>query len=453
MKKYFVKLFLVCCLLSVVCSPAFALSDKGFQTLDIFTKILHYVENDYVESVDDEKLLRGAIRGLLSNLDPHTVYLSPEVYKELKADTSGIFGGVGLEITVREGWVTVISAVEGTPAYKAGIQPGDRILKINGKSTKEMDLGDAVKEMRGSQGSKVTLAIGRKDLKQPFNVTLNRQIIKVPSVRAELLDGKYLYVKISSFQERTSEDLRKILKKYNKDVEANGLILDMRNNPGGLLDQAVKVSDQFLDGGVIVTTESRKKEVDRKEAAPDADGAKSHFPMIMLANGGSASAAEIVAGALQDHKRALLLGTQTFGKGSVQSIVELDDGSALKLTIAKYFTPSGRSIQALGIKPDILVEPTPPKLAKEKTPPRFQEKMLEGHLKGADEEEGAEKSETESFEEPVVDHQKTVALNYLKTWEAFKEQGTKTTDNRPKTENKRGATRYERRATSDEIRK
>ena len=430
MKKFLVILLLVLGPLSIVSGPSFALSDKGFQTLDIFSKILQYVESDYVETVDDQKLLRGAIRGMLSNLDPHTVYLSPEVYKELKADTSGIFGGVGLEITVRDGWVTVVSAVEGTPAFRAGILSGDRILKINGKSTKEMDLGDAVKEMRGKQGSKVILTISRRDMKQPFNVSLSRQIIKVPSVRAELLDNKYVYVKISSFQERTSDDLKKGLEKYKKEIQSGGLILDMRNNPGGLLDQAVKVSNQFLDGGVVVTTESRKKEIDRKEAEPDTNGTKSHFPLIVLVNGGSASAAEIVAGALQDHARALLMGTQTFGKGSVQSIVELDDGSALKLTIARYFTPSGRSIQAAGIRPDVIVEPAPTKVAKEGAPLRLREEYLEGHLKGTSEEEGApSKTVPELSQESPTDYQKQMALNYLKSWETFKGQGKGTADN------------------------
>lgn len=415
-------------------TKGFSLSEKGFETINIFTKILHYVENDYVETVDEQRLLRGAIRGLLSSLDPHTVYLSPDIYKELRADTSGIFGGVGLEITVRDGWITVVAAVEGTPAYRAGIQPGDRILKINGRSTKEMDLGDAVKEMRGKQGTKVILNIGRHSLKQPFDVSLSRQIIKVPSIRAEILDGKYLYAKIASFQERTGDDLKKALKKYAKEVQESGLILDMRNNPGGLLDQAVKVCDQFLESGVIVTTESRNKEIDRKEAGLDGDEA--HFPMIVLVNGGSASAAEIVAGALQDHGRALILGTQTFGKGSVQSIVELDDGSALKLTIAKYFTPKGRSIQAAGIRPDVIIEPAPTaKVAKEGAPVRLREEFLKGHLKGTSEEEG--KAQPEPIAEiPPVDYQKQVALNYLKSWEVFKsvrqETGNKKQEERKK---------------------
>ncbi|MBI5298681.1 MAG: S41 family peptidase [Deltaproteobacteria bacterium] len=438
-------LVLVLGLWSIVHSPAFALTQKGYETLGIFSRVLHYVEEDYVESVDEQRLLRGAIRGMLQVLDPHTVYLSPDVYKELKADTSGIFGGVGLEITVRDGWITVVSGVEGTPAFKAGIQSGDRILRIDGKSTKEMDLGDAVKAMRGKQGSKVQITLGRQGLKQPFEVTLTREVIKFPSVRAEILDEKYLYIKIRSFQERTTEVLKDMMKKYAKEVQ-NGVILDLRNNPGGLLDQGIDVSDQFLDGGVIVTTESRKKEIDRREANPDKDGTKSHFPLVVLVNSGSASASEIVAGALQDQGRALILGTQSFGKGSVQSIIELDDGSALKITIAKYFTPSGRSIQAEGIHPDVVVEPSPPskKGKEEEAFMRIREKDLEGHLKGEAEEkeENAPKKlskviQPSEAKEAVGDYQRQIAIDYLKNWDkTVKDYGLGNKDRKPKVKGK-----------------
>lgn len=400
-------------------SRLLALSEEGFKTLNIFTKILHYVEQDYVEPVDEKRLLQGAIRGMLVTLDPHSVYLTPSVYKHLKADTSGTFGGVGLEITVRDGWVTVVSPVEGSPAQKAGIQPGDRILKINGQSTKGMDLGIAVKEMRGKKGQKITLTLGRKGLKQPLNVTLSRATIQAPSLRAELLENQYLYIKMSSFQERTGSDLEKLLKKYQEPLTRRGLILDLRNNPGGLLSQAVEVCDAFLDAGVIVTTASRGKEIDRKEASPN--GGKVNYPMIIMVNGGSASAAEIVAGAMQDQKRALILGTQSFGKGSVQSVVELEDGSALKLTIARYFTPSGRSIQVEGITPDVVVEPIPAAGAEaEWTPERIREESLRGHLEGPGRE--PTEKEPEVFKEPPRDYQKEVALNYLKSWSAFQQQ-------------------------------
>lgn len=412
MKKFFA--FVVGFLLFQSPSRSFALTEEGFEALNVFSKILFYVEKDYVENVDEKELLQGAIRGMLSTLDPHSVYLSPKVYKHLKADTSGTFGGVGLEITTRDGWITVVSPVEGSPAMKMGVLPSDRILKINGKSTKGMDLGAAVKEMRGPKGKSVTLTIGRKGLKKPFDVTLTRQTILAPSVQVQLIDDKYTYVKLSSFQERSAQDLQKILKKYREKILEKGLILDLRNNPGGLLNQAVQICDLFLDQGIIVTTAARGKEIDRREAVSNEVG--EHYPLIILVNGGSASAAEIVAGAMQDQKRGLILGTQTFGKGSVQSVIELEDGSALKLTIARYFTPKGKSIQADGIHPDIMVEPIPP--GKEKTgeeaPLQIQEKLLEGHLKGS-----GEKDEEWAFKEAPLDYQREVALNYLKSWDAF----------------------------------
>lgn len=393
--------------------PGLSLSDEGFETLNIFTRILYYVEKDYVEDVDEKKMLQGAIRGMLSVLDPHTVYLSPQVYRHLKADTSGIFGGVGLEITIRDGWVTVVAALEGTPAYLSGIRSGDRILKIDGKSTKGMDLGTAVKDMRGKRGSRVLLTISRKGSDRPFDVAVVRRSIRAPSVQAELLEKKYLYLKMSSFQERTAQDMEREIKKHWKHVKETGMILDLRNNPGGLLEQAVRISDLFLDSGVIVTTASKKGEIDRREAYPEEEDSVK-FPLIVLVNGGSASAAEIVAGALQDHERALLVGTQTFGKGSVQSVVELDDGSALKMTIARYFTPKGKSIQADGVHPDVVVEPAAVAQAGTQGKLRLREEFLEGHLEGG-EHKGVE-------DENVFDNQKKVALDYLKSWDVFQSQ-------------------------------
>ena len=412
MKKKFVLFCFVCTLLFG--PKVFSLSEEGFAGLDVFTRVLQYIEEGYVEEVDEKELLRGAIRGMLETLDPHTLYMPPKLYKELKADTTGVFGGVGVEITVQEDWVTVVAPLEGTPAEKAGILSGDRIVKIDGVSTKSMDFSETVQKMRGSKGSNIRLTLTRETLKQPFDVTLKREVIRVPSVRMEVVENQFGIARISSFQERTAAELRKVVKTFSKESKPKGLILDLRNNPGGLLDEAVDVVDIFLKSGTIVTTESRNKEViDKREAREE--GMEPTYPLIILVNGGSASAAEIVAGALQDSGRGVVLGTRTFGKGSVQSVIELSDGSALKLTIARYFTPKGRSIQAEGIAPDIVVEPS---LSKKKDDlfPRVREENLKGHL------DSTVKSE-EAEEEIIADYQKKIALDYLKSWDKFGQQG------------------------------
>jgi len=327
-----------------------------YEELDLFAKALHFVRENYVVSPDDQELLYGAIQGMLQSLDPHSVFLPPEIYKELQLDTTGRFGGVGIEVTIRDGLLTVITPIEGTPASRAGLRSGDRILRINGKSTRHMTLGDAVKLMRGKRGSKVNLRLARNGRGQPFNVALRREIIRIKSVRGveELGDG-LAYIRISAFQEDTAKSLERALRDLEKKPDGlHGLILDMRNNPGGLLTEAIEVSDKFLGKGTIVSTKSRGAPKQKRIARQD--GTHPDFPIIILVNGGSASAAEIVAGALQDNKRATVLGTTTFGKGSVQTVFEMGDGAALKLTVARYFTPSGRSIQDHGIKPDIIVK-------------------------------------------------------------------------------------------------
>ncbi len=344
-----------------------ALTDQGFRELHTFTKVLHYIEENYVTPVDEEKLIQGAIRGMLDTLDPHSVYMSPEVNRELKVDTSGRFDGVGIEVAVRDGTLIVVSPIKGSPADRLGIQAGDRIVKINGTSTKDLNLGEAVTKMRGRRGSKVTLTIDRAGLKHPFEVSIVRQIISVPSVHVEALGDGLYYMSISSFQQGTTRALEKALAEAAQKAPVRGLILDLRKNPGGLLEQAVSISDLFLDRGVIVTTENRGKEIDRREAR--SDGTEPGYPMVVLVDGGSASASEILAGALQDQKRATVMGTRSFGKGSVQTVIDLDDGSGLKLTIAYYHTPSGRLIQDHGIDPDIVVPAQPPK-AGEKAGPR-----------------------------------------------------------------------------------
>lgn len=395
-------------------NPLLSLGDKGYEKLDIFTRILKHVERDYVESVDEEKILDGAIRGLLYSLDPHSMYMPPEVYRDLKVDTRGVFGGVGIEVTVKERWLTIVSPIEGTPADKAGLQPKDRILRIDGKITKDWSLSQAVQKMRGRVNTPVELTIGREGVEEPFEVKITRKIIRVPNIKYELIDKKYAYVRVSSFQERTVTELRKILKRLQRKNQIAGLILDLRNNPGGLLEEAVGVTDLFLKKGIVVTTSSRGKEVDRREAHDD--GTEGAYPIIVLVNGGSASASEIVAGALQDNERAIVLGTRTFGKGSVQSVIELEDGSALKLTVARYYTPSGRSIQAEGIIPDIAVEQMTLKQLKEgRKHLRIREENLKGHLTSG---QTPKLSADENFLKSD-DYQKNVAIHYLQSWGVF----------------------------------
>lgn len=332
-----------------------ALPEKIYKSLDLFSKVLYIVEKEYVDEVDGEELVYGAIKGMLGTLDPYSVFLTPDVYKELKVDTVGRFGGVGLEITLQDGVLTVVSPIEDTPAAKAGIQPGDRILKINGKSTKGMNLADAVRRMRGSSKSKVMLTLYREGVKKPFDVKLKREVIQVKSVKADMLDGNIAYLRLTNFQERTTDELKEKLKELEKKAGGpfQGIILDVRNNPGGLLEEAVTVSDLFLDEGLIVTTKGRVGVTDERRASAGGDYLKEK--MVILINRGSASASEIVAGALRDNKRAKTLGTKTFGKGSVQTVIDLGEGTGLKLTIAKYYTPSGESITGTGITPDFEV--------------------------------------------------------------------------------------------------
>jgi carboxyl-terminal processing protease len=351
MKKIVLAISLV-----LVCFPSisYSLSEKGYDQLRSFAEVLHQVEENYVENVDEKKLLMGSIRGMLMTLDPHTVYMPPEVYKELKVDSVGRFGGVGVEVTMKKGWLTVVSPIEGSPAFKAGVKPGDRIIRVDGTSTKGVNLGEAVAMMRGRVGSRVTLTLVRGKSKHPIDVHLIRRVIKVHSVTAEDLGDGYGYVRISTFQERTTSELKKQLKKLSKSGELKGLIIDLRNNPGGLLGQSIEVSDLFIDHGVIVSTRSRGKEVARYDA--HSTGTLPKYPIAILVNGGSASASEIVSGALKDYGLAVLVGTQTFGKGSVQSVYELEDGSAIKITVAKYYTPAGQSIQGFGITPQLVVD-------------------------------------------------------------------------------------------------
>lgn len=325
-----------------------------FEDLRAFTEIFGRIKRDYVEPVTDKELLEHAIRGMLIGLDPHSDYLTGEQYKELQEGTTGQFGGLGIEVTMENGFVKVVSPIDDTPAQRAGVKAGDLVVRLDEQPVKGMTLGDAVKLMRGEPGSSIVLTIVREGEEAPLKISIIRDIIKVKSVKNRLLEKDYGYLRISSFQSKTGEGLRKAIDDLEKENggKLKGVVLDLRNNPGGVLNAAVEVSDAFLDKGLIVYTEGRIENSEmRFNAAPDdlLDGA----PIVVLINAGSASASEIVAGALQDHKRAVIMGEKSFGKGSVQTILPTSGGAAVKLTTARYFTPSGRSIQAEGIEPDI----------------------------------------------------------------------------------------------------
>jgi carboxyl-terminal processing protease len=342
----------LCCGTGADAAPAAKGGNVPFEDLRVFAEVFGRIKSDYVEPVPDKKLVEQAIQGMLNGLDPHSGYLNEEEYRELRVGTSGEFGGVGIEVGMEDGFLKVIAPIDDTPAARAGIKAGDIIIKLDDKTVKGMALDDAVKLMRGKPGTKLDLTITREGREKPFEVTIERAVIKVVSVKGRVLEPGYLYIRLSQFQTHTAEDLIKTISRLKSQGPVRGLILDLRNNPGGVLNAAVAVSDAFLESGLIVYTEGRVKDSQlRFQAAPDdvLDGA----PMVVLVNGGSASASEIVAGALQDHKRAVVMGQQTFGKGSVQTIIPINDRTALKLTTARYFTPNGRSIQAEGIKPDI----------------------------------------------------------------------------------------------------
>lgn len=391
-----------------------------YQYLKLFSDVMSIVQENYVDKVDQKKLIHGAINGMLRELDPHSSFLKPEDYKELQIETKGKFGGLGIEITIRDNILTVVAPLEGTPADKAGVQANDQIMKIDDQPTQDMSLMDAVHKMRGPKGSKVKLTIIRKGERKPLEFELIRDIIAIQSVKSRTLEPGFGYVRISSFQSGTAGDLRKSLDQLEFENQGmQGLILDLRNDPGGLLDQAVEVSDEFLEEGLIVYTGGRlESQKMRFEAHKNS---KPHsYPIVVLVNSGSASASEIVAGALQDHKRAIIMGEPTFGKGSVQTVIPLNDGSALRLTTSLYYTPSGRSIQAKGIEPDILVKRESVKSAAEENPgddsARIREKDLPRHMENQKPEPVSKQESAAAEAKKIVelDNQVRRALDLLK---------------------------------------
>lgn len=395
---------------------------ETYENLKVFTEVLSVIERNYVEPVDTKELLYDAIKGMLRSLDPHSAFMPPAAYKEMQIDTKGEFGGLGIQIGMREGVLVVIAPIEDTPAWHAGIKAGDQIMKIDGEDTKDMSLQDAVTKMRGPKGTPVTISVAREGWKELKDFTIVRDIIRIKSVKHKVLEDGIGYVKVNQFQERTSADLGKALKELGKE-KTNSLILDLRNNPGGLLTSAVDVSSQFLpEGKLVVYIKGRAG--DRNEYHAHGNGTPFEKPMVVLVNPGSASASEIVAGALKDWNRAVILGEKTFGKGSVQSMIPLSDGSGLRLTTARYYTPSGVSIQNTGIEPDIVVKLEPQN--GEKAHPVLREKDLEGHLENDQEgvkSNGGEEPETAVIVPPVEEGEDTQlqrAIDLLKTWSIFK---------------------------------
>jgi carboxyl-terminal processing protease len=391
------------------------------EQLRVFAEIFGRIKSNYVEPVDDKVLLENAIRGMVSGLDPHSSYLDTDEFKDLQVGTKGEFGGLGIEVGMEDGFVKVIAPIDDTPAQRAGVKSGDLIVRLDDTPVKGLSLNEAVKLMRGKPGTKLSLTIVREGEEKPLKIDVVRDVIKVTSVKSRLLEEHFAYIRISQFQSHTNEDMLKALKKLDDQTEGQlkGLILDLRNNPGGVLNGAVSVSDAFLESGLIVYTEGREADSElRFEAAPD--DAMAGAPIVVLVNEGSASASEIVAGALQDHNRAVIMGKQTFGKGSVQTIIPIDKRSAVKLTTARYYTPSGRSIQAEGIKPDIELEDVKISQAEAKQVKPLKESNLSRHLQNgngdSEGEEAPKDNDANKEEAPLAakDYQLGEALNLLK---------------------------------------
>ncbi|MFN7905930.1 MAG: S41 family peptidase [Pseudobdellovibrionaceae bacterium] len=431
-----------------------AFAEDRYADLQNFSKVLNLIQQYYVESVDIKKLIYGAIKGMLRELDPHSSFMTPEIFKDFERETGGEFGGIGIEISIQNGVLTIISPIEDTPAWKAGVKAGDKVIAIDGKSTKNASLAEASQMMRGKKGAKITLRMLREGVDAPIDIVIVRGNVRVKSVKYTDLENGYAYIRITSFIENTAEDLEKMITKHNSQYpNAAGLLIDLRKNPGGLLEQAVKISDMFLKDGVIVSTISRDPK-QKEITSATKTGKYTAIPILILVDEYSASASEIVSGALQDNNRALVVGERTFGKGSVQSVVKLGDGSALKLTVARYYTPSGVSIQAEGIHPDVILEDiSADETAVAKGGRIIREKDIAGHLRGDQEKDDKEdvlkdrrpdaakklrQANLDAFEqwklltkkedkllsvtEKLVksDFQAYQAINYLKTWSTLK---------------------------------
>ena len=392
------------------------LSPLPLTELRTLTEVFNRIKTDYVEEVTDKKIINDAIHGMLSKLDPHSAYLDKTSYREMRIGTEGQFGGLGIEVTMENGFVKVISPIEDTPAARAGLKSGDLIVKLDEKPVKGMTLSDAVKIMRGKVGSKINLLVVREGFNKPKEFTITRAVIKIKSVKYRLLEPGYGYIRITQFQANSPKNMVSAIAKVKAENRGKlkGMVLDLRNNPGGVLPAAVAISDAFITSGLIVYTEGRSADAKLKYSATPSD-VLGGIPLVVLVNGGSASASEIVAGALQDHKRAVILGTKTFGKGSVQTILPMSGGTALKLTTARYYTPKGRSIQAEGIIPDIIVEEA--KVTKANNGTRVREQDLTGHLENEKANKNAvkkSKKKKNQKKDDATDYQLNEALNLLK---------------------------------------
>ena len=395
-----------------------------YKQLEIFSNVLSILQENYVEEIDTKEVLNGAIRGLLFSLDPHSSYMPPESFKDLQEETQGSFSGIGIEVTIKNDILTVVSPIADTPADQAGLKANDTIIEIDGVSTKNMAPDEAINKLRGKAGSEVTLSIHREGWDKLKVIRLKRQIIPIQSVKAEFISPGLVYTKITNFQSHTTADFKEKLQVLKKEHQIDGLILDLRNNPGGLLSQAISIADIFLNKGTIVYTKGRREDQNNVYIAHD-NGDKKMYPLVLLVNEGSASASEIVAGAIQAHKRGIIVGTRTFGKGSVQTIIPLPDGAGLRMTTAKYYTPDNRSIQALGIAPDVEI----PFIAcgpseRPATPARLlKEEDLANHLPGSPTKKGDEQEKTaQKLEDRLqTDNQLRTAYNILKSLNLYYE--------------------------------